>query len=267
MSNVSGNAQKTGEEYHFLKVTSSENPSYLKRRQEQSDLESYDPEKDPANTPDGMKTRLKELVLTNIPEWESWEQILLGFEKIRDDSFLEFSTHGLYSDFYEKHPAFPKYKRRITWTLSESGCHWRAAMADRHLTESDFPDAHKAFAFGDPLVTQQGNLWWYHIANVVRLGAKVYVMDPVVNAEQPVELEAWVKALGGENNTLLAICGGLTLNAGQYCYKKDPEKAWDFGYENQIDPDILEKNDTNMYLYREWENLLEQGLEPDTILK
>lgn len=233
----------------------------------EQELLEQDPQKNPAYAPEGMKTHLDNLVISKIPEWDTWEQVQAGFERIRDDRFIEFSTHGLYSDFYEKNPDFPGYKRRITWTNSYSGCHWRAAMVYKHLSELGFPDSHKIFAFGDPIKTERGDQWWYHIANVVRLGAKVYVMDPVVDDKQPVELEKWIEALGGKNNISLAVCHGLTLSAGQYCYKKAPAKAWDFGMENQVDPEILEKNDTNKNLYDEWARLLEKGLNPDEVLK
>lgn len=231
-------------------------------------MESYDPEKDPAYTPEGMKTNLAALDLAKIPEWQSYEQVQEAFVHIRDDHFLEFSPVLAYSGYFERHPDLPRYKRRITWTNPVQGCHWRAAMVDKHLRELGYPDSYKIFAFGDPLVSKQGHKWWYHIANVFRLGAQVYVMDPVINSQNPVSLEEWVEAVGGESQTELALCNGLTLNAGSFCFKKDPAKVWDFGSKDQIAPEILEKEDTNKYLIEEWERLLEKGIKnPDEVLR
>lgn len=229
---------------------------------------SFNPEEDPAHTPDGMKTKLSVLDFTEIPEWQSQEQLQEAFVHIRDDRFLEFSPVLAYSDYFEHHPDFPRYKRRITWSNPELGCHWRAAMVDRHLRELGYPDSYKIFAFGDPLVSKQGYKWWYHIANVFRLGAQVYVMDPVINSQNPVSLEEWVEVLSGEKQAEFAICNALTLTAGSYCFKKDPAKVWDFGSEDQLAPEILEKEDTNKYLIEEWERLLEKGVKnPDEILR
>ncbi len=90
-----------------------------------------------------------------------------------------------------------------------NGCHARAVLLSEKIEQAFFSGAAMSIFLESesPLEVTcgdfQGVCWSYHIAAAVLAGnGKVYVLDPVVNRDQPVELALWINH----------------FKIGEYCY-------------------------------------------------
>lgn len=139
-------------------------------------------------------------VLHSTP-WASVEAMNQLFNDIRDVRFIEDED-------------VTGFLRRISWLYPDDGCFARAGLAVENLKSrwnADFPK--KVFVFGDLNVqtpnSPSGEVgWWYHVAPIVEVEGKNYVLDPAINPAGPLLLEDWLATMSTDIETLqVAICG------------------------------------------------------------
>jgi hypothetical protein len=142
----------------------------------------------------------------------SWEEVLLQerFEAIRDGKFIKSSTGELKSP---------------SWSYPDDGCYSRAAVVNRFAFHQFYPIPSKVFAFGNLAVntpnSPRGRVsWWYHVAPVVEVNGKKYVLDPAIEFERPLELGDWLSAMGDPEKIKVSICKSGTYSPGDDCEKE-----------------------------------------------
>lgn len=195
-------------------------------------------------TPQRMSKSLRELDLKQIPDVGSYSDLENQFKYVRDIRIIEDTRKSS--------------MRRLTWLYPDDGCFARAEMATRLLEENKFVTPKKVFVFGNlraPTKNAPGGFveWWYHVAVIYRIDKTAYVFDPAINPARPVTLDEWNAAIGGTNNSRLqyAICDHGTFDPNQDCMQP-----------RQIDMEDA-VSEQRMFLYPEWERLLDLNRNPE----
>jgi hypothetical protein len=182
-----------------------------------------------------------------LPEWDSIEQATQAFEAVRDRRFLTSEAQ-------------PDFLRRSTWLYPDNGCYARADLGVRNLALYRYPAAGKIFIFGDlALVTRNSPSgyveYWYHVAVALRVGDAVLVLDPAVDATQPLQVAEWIARLKGNSQALtLTVCKSSAYGPFSSCLSgvgAESARALD---------------DQTRFLDAEWQRLIDLGRDPVTEL-
>lgn len=182
----------------------------------------------------------------NLPKataWTSEKEMLQRFRQFRDVRFLSDRAH-------------PNFPRRSTWLYPDDGCFARAALVNRNLTRLSVTVPSKVFVFGDlnvhtPNAPGGEVTWWYHVAPLVEVGDRKFVLDPAIEPRFPLPLEEWLAKMSGTPQNLeVAVCG-----SGSYTPYDSCEKVTD-GLENEAESDQMG------YLGPEWSRLESLNRDP-----
>jgi hypothetical protein len=163
-------------------------------------------------TPYSVALPFKNALLPKATAWESQEVLFDRFRLLRDLRWLE-------------HPSRPGFLRRSTWLYPDDGCFARAALIIKNSQMMGFPQPSKVFAFGDLRVSTPnapgGSVtWWYHVAAIVEVNDRKYVLDPSILPSMPLELSAWLAKMNPNYGDLyVSICKSGAYNAGDDCYR------------------------------------------------
>jgi Glutaminase len=183
---------------------------------------------------------------SQVAEWKDLDEIEKSFQEVRDARFLN-------------DPNLPEFRRRSTWLYPDDGCFARADLARANLIQWGHTEPNKIYIFGNLKVTTENSAdgmvyWWYHVAPLVRIGEKVFVLDPALRANQPTPVREWVGLMADDvENTQIAICGGKSY---------DPHSAC----ENATDSSQNAVFDQTNYLDSEWQRQIELGRDPLKVL-
>lgn len=176
-----------------------------------------------------------------IPNYYSTDTLQNDFEIVRDDRHVRWQKS-------------PEFLRRGSFLYPQDGCWMRAAYMNRVLVKKGRLPLPKLFVFGNlqfssPYVPRGQGAWYYHVAPVARIGEKLFVLDPSVDSNRPIEIDTWLNRMGvNRDNSELRICSPQTYDVYESC--KLP-----MGLEKQkFERDLQE------FLNREWQNLDELGL-------
>lgn len=160
------------------------------------------------NTPLNKAKKFTEAVLPDITRWKS-TLLQTRFEKLRDTRFISINGE----------------ERRPSWIYPDDGCYARAAMVNRNVFRWFYPQTKKVFAFGSLRVktpnSPRGKVgWWYHVAPIIQVKEKKYVLDPAIEPSRPLELSEWVSRMGNPEKIKVAICASGTYSPGDNCDRK-----------------------------------------------
>lgn len=196
--------------------------------------------------PLNKKVPIHEMDFALVPAVSSHDELMHLFALIRDKRFLY-------------NPSMPDFSRRITWLYPDDGCFLRAALAGILLEEEHLIRPAKIFIFGDlELSTQysrKGHVsWWYHVAAVVNYMGSIYVLDPALNNEQPMLLEAWYQRMSLDGNLSGVVCNAYTYDPLDHCYKASAQS------------DAFIQRDEAAFLDKEWRRIEVLGFDPLAIL-
>lgn len=142
---------------------------------------------------------LDQLNIQSLPQWDTFETVQAGFERLRDTRFLEDPSH-------------PGFLRRDSWLYPDDGCYARAALAKKNLHNWKFAAVKKVFVFGNLRVDTANSpagfvTWWYHVVNGLMLSGQPYVLDPAIDPLTPLTLNEWAQRMGGAKAEMtFAIC-------------------------------------------------------------
>lgn len=140
--------------------------------------------------------------------------------------------------------------RRLTWLYPDDGCFARAEMM---VSRFDKAVPAKIFAFGNLVASTKNHpsgsiSWWYHVAPIVKVGNKYYVLDPSIEVRRPLSAQEWVGAMQ-DSKAQIAICGA---------HAYDPDSACDAGTGSQL----TAEKDLSRFLPAEWDRLVELNRNP-----
>ncbi len=197
----------------------------------------------PYRTPlDEATTRLENL--PRATRWPSMNVLNEAFARFRDYRFLTDSER-------------PNFLRRSTWLFPDDGCYARASLANRNLKNWNYPVPKKVFVFGNLLVETPNSplgevSWWYHVAPIVEVHGRKYVMDPAIEPRRPLTLQAWLKRMHQRPGRVeVAICASGTYTPNDSC-----ERETD-GVEEVAE--TVQK----FFLADEWYRVLDLGRNPE----
>ena len=142
--------------------------------------------------------KVKPSILSRVPEALTKSELMAAFKLIRDDHYLTDP----------KHPGL----RTISWHFIGDGCETRAVLAVDLVKEKLHLNLEKIYVFGlpgyEPGLYGQPPLaaatpialdgivnWAYHVAAIAQFNHQIYVLDPALDPNAPIPLEAWFKAL------------------------------------------------------------------------
>lgn len=150
--------------------------------------------------------------LPKATSWKSTKALQERFEMIRDLRFLTLA-HA------------PDFPRRISWLYPKDGCYARASMMNRKAFRMFVPIPKKVFAFGNLKVETPNAVrgvvgWWYHVAPVVEVQGKKFVLDPSIEYSRPLPLREWLDRMGNPEKIKVAICNTGTYSPGDDCSKR-----------------------------------------------
>lgn len=146
----------------------------------------------------GSAKPLPEVQFTKLTRWKNFQQILQRFQKLRDLRFIPEPLHA-------------KTMRRSTWLYPDDGCYARAALMKDNIQKMGFKAPTKIFVYGDlsadtPNTPSGVVSWWYHVALIVTDGIEKYVLDPSLEAKQPLPLQKWLQRMGNPNLMKISLC-------------------------------------------------------------
>jgi hypothetical protein len=187
---------------------------------------------------------LDRLDLSRVPSWPDAAALEGAFAGVRDERRFQ-------------HPR--GFARRLTWLYPDDGCFARAALMADMAEEQKLPRPRKVFIFGE-LEVRTANApggtvsWWYHVAPIVSVGGRAYVLDPAIEPRRPLPLEEWAASMQLRSRELkLAVCSEHAYTPSSPCLA---ERGAD---------SIAGKN-INEYLPREWERVRALGGDPAALL-
>ena len=170
--------------------------------------DEFDTKRMVRKTPLSMARKFPE---AELPRVKVWKEALLQkrFERVRDARFINHKGK----------------QRRASWMFPDDGCFARAALANRNIFQWFYPLANKVFAFGNLKVKTKNSLrgfvtWWYHVAPIVQVKDKKFVLDPAIEPARPLELSEWLGRMGKPERIKVAICASGTYSPGDDCDKK-----------------------------------------------
>ncbi len=186
---------------------------------------------------------LPEVDLNQIPQINDFIDVVLAFNLVRDERFLD-------------DPDLNGYKRRSTWMFPDDGCYARATLAIQNLQKNSAVAPLKIFAYGN-LVAKTANTfegkvyWWYHVAPIIGAQGNYYVLDPALEPTRPLELSEWASRLGNNKYIRFSVCQAGTYMPYSSCNNPSPL---------EIQNVIL---DQSVFLPLERERILQLGRIPD----
>jgi hypothetical protein len=195
---------------------------------------------------DDSQVPLSEADFTKIPSSE-FQQIKEFFEKSRDLRFIADRDHKNFS-------------RRITWLYPDDGCFARAGLLIQHAVDWKLILPWKIFVFGDLTLQTSNNpkgqvSWWFHVAPIIRSeDSKLWVLDPSVHPDAPVELDSWIDKLGDKNSVKVSVCTSFAYGVENSCENS-----------TAADNSVALKNQM-YFLYWEWQRQLTLGRVPENVL-
>lgn len=147
--------------------------------------------------------------------------------------------------------------RRLPWMFPDSGCFARAEFMTSRMETQMGRAPYKIFAFGNLAAKTKFHRtgwvhWWYHVAPVVRVGMTVYVIDPSLDNEKPLLVEAWLGLMHAVPE--ISLCRP---------HSYDPNSDCEHAFGDQLE---RSRNDLGGFLKLEWSRVLELGLNPETQL-
>ena len=193
---------------------------------------------------EAVKKPLSKVNIQSLPEVASLEELQAQFEYVRDTRFIDHK----------------QFWRRLSWLYPDDGCFARAEMAANYLKERGFVIPKKLFVFGDLKAkttnSAQGYVeWWYHVAAAYRVGNQGYVIDPALNPQAPMSIEAWDIAVNqSRRKTEYSICSVGTYDPSFNC-----EGSRGYPLENAL-------FEQKQYLDLEWRRLVGLGRNPEAEL-
>lgn len=148
--------------------------------------------------------------------------------------------------------------RRLAWLYPDDGCYARSAVAQSRALFSGYRNFKQIFVFGNLTAKTENHpkgrvYWWYHVAPIVRIPMGVYVLDPTLDANQPLEVEAWLdRILPSRNDAQVSLCQPATLIPDSDCKTTDPVHY----------QDAIETHKTSLFKL-EWQRILSLGRNPE----
>lgn len=176
-------------------------------------------------------------------QWENEEVMIQRFDEMRDHRWMN-------------QPQRPTFPRRISWLYPDDGCFARAGLAVRNLQQWTFPAPSKVFIFGDlnvktPYAPSGSVSWWYHVAPMVEVNGKKFVLDPSIESAKPLPLEEWLARHTDDISKIeVAVCGSGSYTPYDQCARQTD------GIET------VAENDQVYFLSAEWDRLVELGRNP-----
>ncbi len=180
----------------------------------------------------------------NVPEWESMDVTQSRFEDIRDRKFLIYKGES----------------RRIPWLFPKDGCHNRAALFINEAVQSGYTQPMRVFIFGilkieSPYIVGGSVEPWFHSAPIVKVEGKVYVLDPSLDYDQPLEISDWALQMTPNFEKVnFAYCSGDTYLPTSNCDAPEPMSQEDL------------YQDAQLYLRFEWNMLTYLGFDTEELL-
>ncbi len=200
----------------------------------------------PGSTAYDARTPLNEIHLTGVPSWENESVMNRRFEAVRDFRFLKSGEH-------------PNFLRRITWLYPDDGCPVRASYVGQVFQDQNVTRPAKVFAFGDLAVETDNSpdgivQWWYHVAPLIVVDGKPYVLDPSIHPSAPLSLREWLESMGDSSAIEVAICNAYTFSPDSSCLKAP---ASEDNYAKQLG---------SYFLSEEWSRQSYLGRNPTDVL-
>lgn len=208
------------------------------------------------NTARDKKLPLSRLDLSSIPEWPEG-LISEAFIRIRDERFL----------FNDGMSDFP---RRIPWLYVKNGCFLKAALVRRFFAKHGYPQIRKLFVFGEmefrTSFSPDGKMSFKdHVAAAARNKGKVFLFDPSVSPDAPIELLEWARILdknSDPDNLEYSLCSPFTFSHNSPA--DAPSEEHEAGPRDGMvrDVDFF----TQDFLKKEWSWVKEFNMRPEEIL-
>lgn len=198
----------------------------------------------PKDSPNGQREPFEELDISQVPEWDSLEQLTDAFERVRDLRFLETERD-------------PSFSRRISWLFPDDGCFARAAMARQQLEDQWGHRIAKLFSFGNLRVTTPNHpsgkvQWAWHVVAAARVAETLYVMDPAIEPHRPLTAEEWaLKQVKQLKDARFSLCNSYAYTPYGACLDatiKDEDQALE---------------DQTHYLEYEWKRIEKLDRDPE----
>jgi hypothetical protein len=148
--------------------------------------------------------------------------------------------------------------RRATWLYPDDGCYARSAIAQKTLEAEAQGQFQQIFLFGNLVLKTKNHphgkvQWWYHVAPVIHTSFGVYVMDPALDALQPMRINAWIdRLMSNRKDGKVSLCSAATFSPDSYCTSADA-----------IEYDRAVTEELDVYLDLEWERLEDLGRNPN----
>lgn len=196
-------------------------------------------------TPSTVAVDFDETKLPEVPSWNSQGELMARFQLARDHRWMQTSDR-------------PGFLRRASWLYPDDGCFARAQTIEYNLRNVGAPLPMKIFVFGNLAVrtpnAQDGiATWWYHVAPIIQVAGRKYVLDPSIEAHQPLPLLDWLTRMNNDPHSLsVAICGSGTYG---------PEDPCDSQSSTALER--LAESDEGEYLFDEWQRLSSLGRYPE----
>lgn len=184
----------------------------------------------------------KKATLPPVTSWDA-QTLATQFVQLRDVRWMTTDEH-------------PGFLRRSSWLYPDDGCYARAALAVMNLIHWKVPAPNKIFVFGDLALATHNSPdgkvgWWYHVAPIVEVAGKKFVLDPSVDPLQPLELEKWLRKMHDDIGELsVAICHSGTYGPNDAC-DKDSDGS-----------EMTAQSDQIGFLEEEWTRLLDLKRDP-----
>jgi hypothetical protein len=184
-----------------------------------------------------------QLDFSRVEQWQSEDQLHAAFLKIRDERFLRDPGHDV----------FP---RRLTWLYPDDGSHVRAALMDAHFSQWGLKRPSKIFVIGNLKLYTRNSLrgsvsWWFHVAPIVTVKGKAWVIDPAVDPERELEVSEWISRFGDVNEVRVSLCMPGTYTP----------------YDSCVNPPLSAEQEAftavDDFLEDEWFRLTELGRKPE----
>jgi hypothetical protein len=192
-------------------------------------------------SPEDKAVAYDALDFSQVTKWQHAADLNTKFKHLRDVKFL---TDGQNENA----------KRRLTWLYPDDGCYARADIMNHLLRKWGHPVPQKVFIFGNLKVASDhrpGGVvsWWYHVAPLVMVDEKPYVIDPSIEPRKPLTLKDWaLKQVPELASATFAICGSFSYDPNGEC--------------DELNDTRTDFYDMNGFLANEWQRELALGHDP-----
>lgn len=163
-------------------------------------------------------------------------------------------------------PSRESFMRRTTWLWANDGCFVRSAYMTRLMGEREALPLTQFFVFGGDILAkpewregwEYGLPWTYHVAPVLRVGSAVYVLDPAVDQNAPLEISDWLsRFVQAPADMEVTVCGPHAFGPNEECWGTHPLDH----------PEGMAIERWNTYFFdSEWRNVTNRGFDPFRLL-